>query len=81
MVHVVHKTPGPGIIVQVTMILVLLIPGDFDTLVTIMGFTSWIFFGMCSAAVLVLRRKYPNLKRPYKVSCVSSKRHNVGYIG
>jgi len=29
-------------------------------------FASWILYGMTAAAVLVLRRKQPNLPRPYR---------------
>lgn len=68
MVHTAHKTPGPAILVQVAVTLILLIPSDFDTLINMLSFTLWIFFGSCSASVLLLRRKYPDLKRPYRVS-------------
>lgn len=67
MVHVAHRTPAPAIIVQVAMILILIIPGDFDTLINMLSFTEWLFYGLCAAAVLILRRKYPELHRPYRV--------------
>lgn len=68
MVHIVHKTPGPAIVVTVAMTLILLIPNDFDALINMLSFTGSIFIGSCCAAVLILRRKYPHLKRPYRVS-------------
>jgi APA family basic amino acid/polyamine antiporter len=30
-------------------------------------FILWIFFGMCGAAVIVLRYRLPDAKRPYRV--------------
>lgn len=41
--------------------------GEFDTLTDFLLFTIWIFFIATFFAVFVLRKKEPNLVRPYKV--------------
>ncbi|MEO8195104.1 MAG: amino acid permease [Thermoanaerobaculia bacterium] len=40
--------------------------GTFQQLFTSFVFTSWIFYGLAVAAVLVLRRREPDLPRPYR---------------
>lgn len=41
--------------------------GSFEQLFSYVIFVSWIFYALGSAAVIVLRRKRPELERPYKV--------------
>ena len=31
-------------------------------------FPSWILYGMAAASIFVLRRKYPDLQRPYRAA-------------
>src|SRR5439155_10744421 len=38
----------------------------YDQLFTYVIFASWILYGMTTAAVLVLRRKKPEMTRPYR---------------
>ena len=40
--------------------------GTFEQLFTYVVFGQWIFFGLTVAAVIVLRKKRPDLPRPYK---------------
>jgi APA family basic amino acid/polyamine antiporter len=44
--------------------------GKYDDLFNLVIFASWILYGMTAAAVLVLRKKRPDLYRPY---------HTTGY--
>jgi APA family basic amino acid/polyamine antiporter len=46
---------------------VLLLSGHYDELYTLVIFPSWILYAMTAASVLVLRRKRPDLPRPYRV--------------
>jgi len=48
----------------------MLIPesSNFSTLVTYFNFAAWTFYGATIAALLWLRFKEPDLKRPYKVN-------------
>ena len=44
---------------------VLTLMGTFQELFTAVIFTAWIFYGLSVLGVIVLRHKYPDLKRPY----------------
>ena len=44
----------------------LVLSGKYDDLFNLVIFASWILYGMTAAAVLVLRRKRPDLYRPYR---------------
>ena len=67
MVHPVHRTPGVSILGLSAWAALLVLSGRFEELYTYVIFASWIMYGMTAAAVLVLRRKRPELLRPYKV--------------
>jgi len=67
MIHVNYYTPTPAIIVMCVITIIYIFIGDFDTLIAAFGFTSWTFYGMNAASVLILRRKLPDIPRPYKV--------------
>jgi APA family basic amino acid/polyamine antiporter len=43
-----------------------ILTGKYEQLITSVIFASWILYGMATASVLVLRRKRPDLVRPYK---------------
>jgi APA family basic amino acid/polyamine antiporter len=44
----------------------LALSGKYDDLFDLVIFASWILYGMTAAAVLVLRRKRPDMRRPYR---------------
>jgi len=44
----------------------LVLTGGFRQLFTYVMFASWIIYGMTAAGVLILRRKRPDLARPYR---------------
>ncbi len=46
---------------------VLALSGTFDQLTTASVFAVWIFFSLTASAIFVLRRKRPELERPYRV--------------
>jgi amino acid transporter len=46
----------------------LTLSGRYDDLFNLVIFASWILYGMTAAAVLVLRRKQPDLRRPYRTA-------------
>jgi APA family basic amino acid/polyamine antiporter len=66
-VHPKFHTPGAGIILFGVWSSLLLLSGRFEDLYRMVIFTEWIFYGMTAAAVLVLRRKHPEMNRPYRV--------------
>jgi basic amino acid/polyamine antiporter, APA family len=45
---------------------VLVFSGRFEEIITYVIFTSWILYAMTTAGVIVLRRKRPDLARPYR---------------
>jgi len=66
-VHPMHRTPSAGILLVSGWACVLLLSGQYRQLYTLVIFPSWILYGMTAASVIVLRRKAPDLKRPYRV--------------
>lgn len=47
--------------------IIYMLSGQFDTLTDMLVFVIWIFYTMTFLAVFILRRREPNLERPYKV--------------
>jgi APA family basic amino acid/polyamine antiporter len=45
---------------------VLAISGTFDQLTDYVVFASWIFYGLVTSSIFVLRRKMPDAERPYR---------------
>ena len=43
------------------------VTGTFDILTDIYIFVLWVFFGLSGAAVIVLRYRWPDAERPYRV--------------
>jgi len=65
-VNAAHHTPGTAIIGLCAWGMVVVLSGSYDQLLDYVIFASWILYGMTAATVLVLRRKRPDLIRPYK---------------
>jgi basic amino acid/polyamine antiporter, APA family len=64
-VHPQHHTPANAIIVLSLWSCLLVLSGKYDDLFNLVIFASWILYAMTAAAVIVLRKKQPNLPRPY----------------
>jgi len=65
--HPRFRTPHISIIaICIWSIILSLFFGTFEQLFTYVVFGQWIFFGLTVAAVIVLRKKRPDLPRPYK---------------
>jgi basic amino acid/polyamine antiporter, APA family len=60
------RIPVISVIVQGVWASVLALSGSFDTLTDYVIFGSWIFYGLATASVFVLRKKYPQANRPYR---------------
>lgn len=66
-VHPVYRTPGVSILALVLWASALIVvSGGYKELFTYVIFASWILYGMATAAVIVLRKKRPDLPRPYR---------------
>ncbi len=65
-VHPAYRTPGVSLLALGAWSALLVLSGRYEQLFTLVIFPSWILYGMTTAAVLVLRRKRPDLPRPYR---------------
>jgi basic amino acid/polyamine antiporter, APA family len=65
-VHPVHRTPSVSILALCGWAALLVLSGRYEQLFTYVIFASWILYGMTTAAVIVLRKKRPDLYRPYR---------------
>jgi len=65
-VHPRFRTPGVSILAMSAWSAVLVLSGRYDQLYTYVIFASWILYAMATASVIVLRRKRPDLPRPYR---------------
>jgi APA family basic amino acid/polyamine antiporter len=65
-VHPRFRTPHHAIFGMGIWALLLSLSGTFEQLFTYVVFGQWIFFGLTAGAVFVLRRKRPDLPRPYR---------------
>ena len=65
-IHPKHGTPAFALVVQGIWSALLVFSGTFDQLITYVVFASWIFYAMSCAGVIILRRKQPDLERPYR---------------
>lgn len=65
-VHPQYHTPGVSILALSVWAAVLVLSGGYEQLFTYVIFASWILYGMTTAAVIVLRKKRPELNRPYR---------------
>jgi APA family basic amino acid/polyamine antiporter len=66
----VHPKFGTPYVAQLFMMVVsiaILFIGSFEQITVLVVFTQSLFYTMAIVAVFVLRKKYPNLERPYKV--------------
>ena len=65
-VHPHFRTPGVSILGLSAWSALILLSGRYKQLYTCVIFASWILYGMTTASVIVLRRKLPNMPRPYR---------------
>jgi APA family basic amino acid/polyamine antiporter len=66
-VHPKYKTPGHAMILLCLWSCIVVLSGWFDDLYNFVIFGSWILYAMTALSVIVLRRKRPDLPRPYRV--------------
>ncbi len=66
-VHPKFRTPHNALLLQCIWTCVLVISGTFDILTDMLIFVSWIFYALGAYGVFILRKKMPNVDRPYKV--------------
>ncbi|XP_061099045.1 b(0,+)-type amino acid transporter 1-like [Conger conger] len=70
MAHVRRLTPSPALIFTTGISLLVLIPGDFQSIVNFFSFTAWFFYGITISGLIYLKIKKPELPRSYTVPIV-----------
>jgi APA family basic amino acid/polyamine antiporter len=66
-VHPRFRTPHLSLLFQAAWAVLLVLLGTYEQLFTFVIFAGWIFYALTALAVIVLRRKRPDLPRPYRV--------------
>ena len=66
-VHPKFHTPGNAIMIQGFWASVLALSGTFEEIITLVVFVNFMMWIAASSTVFVLRKKQPELERPYKV--------------
>ncbi|HUI09031.1 MAG TPA: amino acid permease [Bacteroidota bacterium] len=66
-VHPRYHTPALAIAVQtIWAVTLILFWGTFESLISYVVFTDWIFFALAAAGVFILRARRPEAERPYR---------------
>ncbi|MFB3902114.1 MAG: amino acid permease [Acidobacteriota bacterium] len=65
-VHPKWLTPHISILVQAIIAALLVFSGSFSEIITYVIFSEWVFYGLVTAGVFLLRRREPGLDRPYR---------------
>jgi APA family basic amino acid/polyamine antiporter len=66
-VHPKYSTPHTSLVVQGLWSSLLVMSGTFDTITDYVMFAAWFFYMLGAAGVFVLRKKFPDKERPYRV--------------
>ncbi|HED05834.1 MAG TPA: APC family permease [Ignavibacteria bacterium] len=66
-IHPRYGTPHISLLVQGLWSCILVLSGSFDTITNYVIFAAWLFYGLGTFGVFVLRKKMPDTYRPYKV--------------
>jgi len=68
-ISVERLTPSPALIFNSIIAVIMILPdsSNFSTLINYFTFASWIFYGATFLSVPILRYRYPEWHRPYRV--------------
>jgi basic amino acid/polyamine antiporter, APA family len=65
-IHPRHRTPVVSLWTQTAWTVLLTVSGTYEQLFTYVIFASFLFHAACAVAVFVLRRRHPDMPRPYR---------------
>lgn len=65
-IHPRYRTPAGALIFQGVMACAMVLTGQFSDLLSLFIFAQWIFYALTVASVFGLRRREPDLPRPYR---------------
>jgi APA family basic amino acid/polyamine antiporter len=60
-------TPGNAVIIMGVWSILFVFSGSFDILADMFAFMSWVFHGLMAIGLMILRRRSPDIARPYRV--------------
>jgi APA family basic amino acid/polyamine antiporter len=66
-VHPRYQTPANAIIVQGLVAAAFALSGSFEQIIDYFAFIDYFFFGLAVASVIILRRRFPQMPRPFKM--------------
>lgn len=66
-VHSRNNTPGNALLINAGWTILLIFSGSFDMLTDMLIFVSWFFYMMSGIGLFVIRYKFPDHERPYRV--------------
>lgn len=66
-IHPKFGTPHTSLLAQGIWSCVLVLSGTFDTITDYVIFAAWLFYMLGALGVIILRKKMPDVPRPYKV--------------
>lgn len=66
-IHPVYRTPAFSLWMQAALTILLILTGSWNFLIEYAMPAIWVTYAVAVAGLLVLRRKMPNLERPYKM--------------
>ncbi len=66
-IHPRYQTPHVSIALFGAWSALLAVTGTYESLASYAMYAAWIFYGLTSAGVILLRRRRPDLARPYKM--------------
>jgi basic amino acid/polyamine antiporter, APA family len=65
-VHPKYRTPAGALVFQGVMAGLMVLSGQFEDLFSLFIFAQWIFYALTVASVFGLRKREPDLERPYR---------------
>lgn len=65
--HAIFHTPSNALIFNLIWASILVFSGSFDLLTDMLVFVTWFYYGASGLGLFILRKKYPNKERPYRV--------------
>ncbi|MBC6491043.1 APC family permease [Flavihumibacter stibioxidans] len=62
-----YRTPGNALVLNAVWASLMVITGSFDMLTDMLVFVSWFFYGMTALGLFILRHKYADMPRVFRV--------------
>ncbi|XP_075458786.1 cystine/glutamate transporter-like [Ascaphus truei] len=70
MIHIRRNTPLPALLLMMPLVFLMISIGDLYGLLNFYSFSRWLFMGLVTLGLIIHRRRYPELPRPFKVPLI-----------